>query len=244
MKTRPFCGSGLATLAAAILLLGSPCVTTRADVLQENALLSAAKAAHDNDSLLEVLSIEPKALEADDASAGRQGDRLVLRLSSGGTKAYEDRRECRSEDPRQQSRCQKYRLIAHARSRGVFVLIKAYYEGSKYLLVNDATGDEATLPSFPILSASGQHAVVLLMDDGVLGFAIQVWRREGPRFVLDWEGSPHVEGIYTWYKLVRWPSENTIQLQAKIDFAPPRPDAIRHFSLQHAAQGWEIIESR
>jgi hypothetical protein len=147
MKTQSFGGSGLASLVAAVLLLGSASAPTRADLLQENALLSAARAAHDRDKLEDVLSIEPKALKADDASASRQGDRLILRLSSGTTKAYADRPECRSEDPRQQSKCHRYKLIAHARSRGVFVLVKAYYEGSEYLLVNDATGDEAPCPA-------------------------------------------------------------------------------------------------
>jgi hypothetical protein len=242
MKTRPCCHVRLVALAVALPLLGFACTATRADVLQENALLSAARAAHDRDNLSAVLSLEPNALKADDASAVRQGDRLILHLGSGATTAYVDRPECRSKDPVQESKCYRYGLIAHAPSRGVFALVKAYYEGSKYLLVNDASGIETTVRSFPILSPSGEHALVLLMNDDELGFAVQIWRRDGPKYVLDWQGSPHADGSYTSYKLVRWPSENTIELQAKMSFERPKPDVTKRFSLHHTPQGWGVVE--
>jgi hypothetical protein len=239
MKTQLFCHVRLVTLAVAPLLLGSAYAATRADVLQENALLLAARAAHDSDILRNVLSIEQKALKADDASAVRRGDRLILHLGSGATKAYVDRPECGSKDPVQESKCQKYRLIAHARSRGLFVLVKAYYEGAAYLLVNDASGEEAKVPSFPIFSPSGQHVLVILDNDAVGEYAIQVWRREGSRFVLDWKR----DDGYAKYKLVRWASENTIELQAKIGFEPPKPDVTKRLSLHHTPQGWGVVEA-
>jgi hypothetical protein len=98
MKSKPSQLSDLATLAAVVALLGSGSATAFADVRQENALLSAAKAAHDRDSLAEVLQLEPNALKAADAGAVRQGRRLILNLSSGDKKTYVDRPECGSKD--------------------------------------------------------------------------------------------------------------------------------------------------
>jgi hypothetical protein len=123
---------------------------------------------------------------------------LILQLSSGVTKTFEDTPECRAAD--QEAKCQKYSLVAHARTRGVFVVAKLYYESAEYLLVDDGSGEEAVLRQFPMFSPTGKHALVLLINDEQLGFAVQIWRREGRRFVLDWSGSSHAGGMYTSYK--------------------------------------------
>lgn len=98
------------------------------------------------------------------------------------------------------------------------------------------------MPSFPIFSPSGEHVLVLWMNDVVGDYAIQVWRREGVRFVMDWRGWPHPNESAS-YKLVRWPSENTVELQVKIDFGLPKPQVTKRASLNHTAQGWEVVES-
>jgi hypothetical protein len=133
-------------------------------------------------------------------------------------------------------------LIAHARTRGVFVVAKLYYESAEYLLVDDGSGDEAVMRQFPIFSPSGKHALVLLMNDEQLGFAVQIWRRDGHRFVLDWSGSPYAEGMYTSYKLVRWPSEGKIELHSETSFDPPKSSLLKKFTLRQAARGWKIVE--
>lgn len=144
----------------------------------------------------------------------------------------------------QEAKCQSYRLVAHARTRGVFVVAKLYYESAEYLLIDDSSGDETVLRRFPIFSPSGKQVLLLLMNDEQLGFAIQVWRRDGHRFVLDWSGSPHADGGYTSYKLVRWPSESTIALQSETSFDPPKTNLLKQFTLRHAAKGWNVIEVR
>jgi hypothetical protein len=238
MKFKPFLLLGLVICAAALLNFGSP--KAFADVRQENALLSAAKAAHDRDNLAEVLALEPNALKAADAGAVRQGRRLILDLSSGGKKTYVDRPECESKDSVQQAKCQQYRLIAHVPSRGVFVLVKATHEGADYLLVSDVSGDEAVVPSFPMFSPSGQHVLVLTMNDAIGEYAIQVLRREGDRLVLDWKGWPYVDGQVEHsgeveYKLTRWPSDEVIELQARI-----KQSITKKAILRHTARGWDF----
>jgi hypothetical protein len=239
MKTMPVRVT-VAGIAAVILSLTASCAPTLADVLQENALLTSAKSASEKDDLMALEGMEMKALSAIDSDAVRQGDRLLLRLHSGASKVYEDRPECKKPD--QETKCQKFRLIAHARSRGVFVVAKLYYESAEYLIVDDASGDGATLRRFPIFSPSGEHVVALLMNDEQLGFAVQVWRRDDHNFVLDWQGSPHADGMYTSYKLLRWLSENTIELQAETDFGLSKPHVTKRFSLHRAANGWGVVE--
>jgi hypothetical protein len=180
-----------------MLLSGSIPMTVHAEVLPENALLSAAKSASDKDDLIGLQAIESKSL-AVDSGANRLGDRLMLHLSSGATRTYQDRSECKIAG--HEASCQKYRLVAHAGTRGVFVVAKLYYESAEYLLVDDSSGEEAVLRQLPVFSPSGKHALVLLENDEQLGFAVQVWRREGHRFVVDWSGSPHAEGVYTSYR--------------------------------------------
>jgi hypothetical protein len=234
MKAQPPRFSRWVALAPAIVSLGTPSTAVRADVRQENALLLAGKAAHDQDNLSNVLKLEPNALKAADAGAVRQGRRLILNLSSGANKTYVDRPECGSEDPVKQSKCQQYKLIAHVPSRGMFVLVEATHEGADYLLVSDVSGDEAIVPSFPIFSPSGEHVLVLSQNDAIGEYAIQVWRRDGARFVLDWQGWPRVEGEVK-YKLARLPSEDVIELQAQIE-----PSLTKKASLRHTVRGWDF----
>jgi hypothetical protein len=228
-------------LAFASQMLGSACASQNSAQLQENALLAAAQKAAGKDNSMDIQALEPNALAATDANAERQGRRLILHLKSGTEKPYENRPECNISD--KESKCQMYVLVAHASSRSTFVVAKLFYESIEYLLVDDVTGEETILRSFPYYSPSGNHILVLLVNDEQVGFAVQIWSRVDHKFILDWSGSPHTEGMYTSYELVRWPSENTIELQAKISFAPPKPSMTKRFELRYAAHRWDIFET-
>ena len=229
-------------LAIASQMVGSAYAAQKAAQLRENALLAAARQAADKDNLLGIRALEPKALDATDAHAERQGSRLTLHLKSGTTKIYADRPECKIPD--KESKCQMYVLVAHANSLHIFVLAKLYYESAEYLLVDDAAGDETSLRSFPRFSPSGGYALALLINDEQVGFAVQIWRREGHRFLLDWSGSPHLEGFYTTYALEHWAREGSIALRAENRFESPKPNAITHFELDHLADGWKVVDAR
>jgi hypothetical protein len=206
----------------------------------ENGLLAAAKEAAIRDDLGGIRDLEPKALAAADADAERQGDRLRLHLKSGAIRNYQDRPECKSLG--EESKCQKYVLVVHASSRGTFVVAKLYYESITCLLIDDVTGDETTLRSFPDFSPSGNRALALLINDEQFGFAVQIWRREGHKFVLEWSASPYTDGFYTSYELVRWKSERTLELRAETTFDPPRSIEKKYFDLHDAADGWKVVE--
>jgi hypothetical protein len=215
-----------------------------ADIGAENELMSAARAAVDADRQVfsEIQVLEPKALAAAGDVASRKGDRLALRTGSGEVKTYDDRPECKSET--KVGECQKYVLVAHARSRGVFVVAVLYYESLRFLLVDDVSGDRTILQGFPHFSPSGEYAALLLMNDPQIGYAVQVWRRSAGKFVLDWSGSPYHAGMsYTNYKLIRWDTDHTIELQAHSAPEGPRyrESVTKQFKLRHTANGWEVL---
>lgn len=242
MKAPIFRRLTVAACAMATLLLAPSCEPASSDAARENALLAEAKAANDTEGLLAVQAIEPKALAAGQDGASRDDSRLILHLRSGATKTYEDRPECKN--PKQELDCESFRLIVYARSRGVFLLVKGYYEAAEYILIDDATGEETVVRNLPIFSPFGARILVLLMNDEELGYAVQIWRREGDKFVFDWSSSPHVAGIYTSYDLVRWPSEDTIELQSENHFEPPKPRVRTRFSLHRTGRGWEVVETK
>jgi hypothetical protein len=242
MKMRYLNRTIFVVLVIASQMFGSTCSSQNSTQSRESTLLARAEKAASNDNLASIRGLEPKALGDADSLAERQGRRLTLHLKSGTTRVYEDSPECQL--PEKESKCQMYVLIAHVNSLHLFVLAKLYYESAEYLLVDDATGGETSLRSFPKFSPSGRYALVLLVNDEQVGFAVQIWRREGHGFILDWSGSPHVEGFYTSYALEHWFKEDSIALLAENRFEPPKPNAITHFELHHVADGWEVVEAR
>jgi len=207
---------------------------------QDTALLEDGRIAAEKDSSSLIIALEPKALAAVDSDARRRGDRLALHLSSGLTKTYDDSPECKTQT--QESKCVQFTLVAHVSAFGVFVMAKLYYESVEYLLVDDKTGEVTTLRGFPLFSKTGSHFLVLLMNDQEVGFGLQIWRREGRKFILDWVGSPHVEGIYTSYELLRWRLEDKIELRAENSFEPPKPNVQKYFDLCRSGQRWDVVE--
>src|SRR5690606_8604013 len=130
------------------------------DLRQENAVLEAAGSAAKADDLQSLQAMEPEALALPDSDAQRTGDRLVLRLRNGEAKVFADKPECKL--PELESKCEKYLFILHASARTMFVILKLYYERAEYLLIDDTAGEETILRNFPVLSPSGERAVVPL----------------------------------------------------------------------------------
>lgn len=240
MKMRYLNRTFFVVLMIASQMFSSACAAPPPAQQQERSLLAAARKAAENST--DIRAFEQKALATTGADAERQGNRLILHLKSGTEKIYENRPECEIQD--KESKCQMFALAAHANSQSTFVVAKLYYESSEYLLVDDVTGDETVLRGFPDFSPSGRHVLVLLMNDEQIGFAVQIWRRNGHKFILDWSGSPYTEGSYTSYELVRWLNENIIVLHATTDFDPPKPSVKMHFELRQVADGWKVVEVR
>jgi len=229
----------LAGAAIVVLAFGFRCFAQGTSRAAEDSLLAAAGDAFEGDIAAKE-SLEAKSLAAPHANAKRDSRGLVLQIKSGGSRVYADRPECRSNTA--EASCQRYFLLAHLHVPGFYVVAKLRDEGAEFLLVDDRSGTETTVRGIPIFSPTGEHIAVFLSNDEVVGFAVQVWRRSGDRYVLDWSGSPETTGIYTSYKLVKWQSEGRIDLQADIDFEPPRPTATKHFELVHSDQTWNVVD--
>jgi hypothetical protein len=217
------------------MALGAVCRAAQADSLSEDKLLSEARSAIEESSS-KLRAMEPKALA--EASALRQRDRLALQLRSGKIKSYADRAECNQ--PAEEVKCERYSLIVHAKTRSAFILAKHLYEGLDVVVVDDNTGEETKLGSLPGFSPTGQHLIVLLENDEQLGFQVQIWRRDGPRFIEEWSGSPNSDGNYVAYRLVQWPSEDAVTVESKTSYDPPKPDVVKRITIGRNAKGWSV----
>lgn len=205
----------------------------------EDSLLQAAKAENERDSYGDIQLIESNALAQKDAAAERQGDRLVLRLASGEAKSYVDSAPC--DEVKGETNCFSYHLLAHAASRHVFVLMKLYYEGADWIVVDDVSGDQTVMRSFPNLSPSGQNILLMIVNDDEVGFGLQIWRRQGHKYVLDWSRDDRSLGAYISYKLLEWPSEDTIKLQSQEDTTPGDPPVTKVFDLHYSGHHWAVL---
>ena len=78
------------------------------------------------------------------------------------------------------------------------------------------------------------------MNDELVGFAVQIWRREGHKFVQEWEASPFADGMYTNYEVLGWNSEDEIEMQSETDLGLSEPPQRNKFRLKRSDSGWAI----
>jgi hypothetical protein len=181
--------------------------------------------------------IEQKALEMAGASARREGDSLILRLSAG-SRTFTDRPECKAVD-QTAVQCKAYRLVARASSRGAFIVLVEHYESAEFILLTDS-GEATSFPSLPRLSATGDHVLILVNDVQYAGPPVQVWKKGDGPYRLEWTASPYPSRYGTDYRLLGWRAEERIELQAERRNGP-EPDTTVPFSLLHDSQGWRVL---
>lgn len=231
----------LIVLAIACLVTGSAHASPERASAQELALLAAAETAASRATYL-VQALEPNAVKAANAQAERHGKRLVLHLKSGVSKNYDDKPECDTLET--ESECQIYILVAYINSFHHFVVTKVYYEAAVYILVDDTTGQETVLNSFPRYSPSGQH--VLMFEGEERDDTVEIWHRVNHGFIREWYGAPYnnIIGSTTTYMVEHWFDENLIALQAKHQMGFSNPDTTTRFEMRHSAKGWKVIPVR
>jgi hypothetical protein len=228
--------------ATVVVTIGPTCTAQQTSKSQEDALLAAARIAvsRDENVFADFKKNEFKAISLVGASAERQKGRLILHLKSGQTKTYANSKECA--DPDKEADCVEYALIVHSNSRGVFLILTMYYESAEYRLVDDRTGRETVLAEFPIFSPKGDRVFVALDEMDEPESMVQIWRRVEDRFVMEWSASPYKQGNYATYDLIRWNSEDVIDLKATISYDPPKPDETRLFSVRRNEVGWHLAQ--
>lgn len=180
--------------------------------------------------------------------ATREGNRLVLTLASGKTVAYEDPPVCR--DPLPNALCYGHRLEGYERQWNLFRVAIDLWEGRDHLLIDDRTGEETAFDGDLQFSASGNHVVEMLA--GVDGYdskgpAVQVWRRRGHKFVVEWSGAPDV-GEETYYSVLAWLTPGRIDLRSMTrgqwdrEAEQMTPDILRYYVLKRRAKGWQLFK--
>jgi len=234
--TRIFASAALACTVTLLLSLGAPLL---ADTVAESNLLARAAIADEVENFSLLGDIEAEALALPDTFAVRSDDRLTLTFSSGLTRSYQNNPECKNVE--READCRKYKLIVHSHAHRAFIILQAYYEDVEYLIVDDNSAEEVVLPAFPIFSPSGNRMLVRVINDGMVGFQVQFWKRNGDRFVSEWSGTPFFTGQYMNYDFVGWPDEDVIDLRADENRNSVEPNIVTNFQLRHTSAGWSIV---
>jgi len=185
---------------------------------------------------------EAKRIATVGALANRDGDRLILRLATGATRTFVNAAACRDENPVVEARCVGYEFTTYDRSRRVFVLNVYFFEGTDSLLVDDRTGRATFFDGQLALSPSGAFVVETLAGrDGYdqSGPAIQIWRRGRVRFVREWKAEPGIgEEVHeAFYRVLDWPAEDRVELQATLD------GEVKRFTLLRGRKGWRTVDA-
>lgn len=191
------------------------------------------------------------AVAATSGAATRADDRLKLHFASGHSFTYEDAPSCRESDDLAEARCHRFRLDGYERRWRLFRIAVVFYEGGDTILVDDRTGAETVIDGEMHFSPSGTHIVEILAGaDGydASGPAVQIWRRRGDKFVVEWTGAPDArEGADIQYGLVAWPSPGRIEFRSMVPgdwdrIAKQRTtDVVKHFTLIRRPKGWRLV---
>jgi hypothetical protein len=187
----------------------------------DRAPIAAAKNA-EGDSRPRLVAAEAQALVGADASRDARG--LALRLRNGAPKLYPA----------------GHVFVAHARPSSAFVLFRPGAEAD-YLLVDDVTGEETAVPGPPAFSPEGGRALVMVMNHPRLGALVQIWRRAGARFTVEWSSSPLWTGDYLVYALRRWSEENRIELIAERRDPATQKLRLTEFRIERRPRGWQLV---
>jgi hypothetical protein len=188
-------------------------------------------------------------VKASRGAATRDGPRLTLHFASGGTFIYEDAAACDNEDDLDDANCYGYELAGHEREWHLFRVLVYLWEGQSHIFVDDRTGEETHLDGYPLFSQSGNQIVEILYGpDGydATGPAVQVWRRQGTKFVVEWTGSPYKEPE-TQYSVLGWWSPGRIDLRATTrgewdrEAGRSTPDIVKYFTLKRRPKGWRLF---
>jgi hypothetical protein len=181
--------------------------------------------------------MEPSALAAAGGRVERRGDVLVVRPARGPALSFAAKPECKS--PKTEGDCVDYALLAEVRSLGVFVVVRMFYEGGEYLLIDEKTGETTTVDDFPQFSPSGRTIATFGNEEnGSEETAVQLWSRQGRKWVVAWRGGPI--GPHWNYSLVAWRGDHAVQVRADPACCEDHPPAARTVELERTRDGWRV----
>jgi hypothetical protein len=122
------------------------------------------------------MALEPGALAAAHGRVKRAGPLLTIDLNDGKTGVrLEDRTDCKA--GMGASDCQQFFLVAALPRRHAYIVVKARYEGTGYILIDDRTGKGLAFPGPPQFATKGGRILVLNGSALAEGPSIEIWNR-------------------------------------------------------------------
>jgi hypothetical protein len=173
---------------------------------------------------------EPAAVAESGGRARRQGNVLSLKISGRARlRLKSESGACVDDDS-----CVEYRLVADLPSRHAYLVDKRYPEGGDSILIDDRTGRRTILPGTPLFSPDSQELIAV--DNGCLvngcDHDIEIWKRSGDHFVVEWGRPPDSIKEYPTIDLDRWDQPNRVTASYSTQgFYPP-------------AARWEVVMLR
>jgi hypothetical protein len=187
--------------------------TAEADTASEKREIAAYVAAEGQSGRSKAL--EARALAAAHGRVKRAGPILTFDLTGGpeGIRV-EDRTDCKA--GMGASDCQQFFLVAALPRRHCYVLVKAHYEGTDYIVIDARTGKGLAFPGPPQFAPRGNLILVLNNSEMAEGRAIEIWKRDA-------EGGATVE----WIHPIGDDAEAIIESDGGIDVAPQSMKLVR-----------------
>ncbi len=173
--------------------------------------------------------------------ATRTGDNLKLLLKNGQSTTLYTRRLCFGVSANDND-CIEYQLVEDLPHYGVYVVQKALYTRTDYVMIDATTGKQTLLLVFPMFSPDGQRFLVAgfdRADDGDLD-ALQIWRREKDSAVVEWRmayGNAQL-GFVSAAQVVKWDAAGIT-----MEFDPSSGRPKWRGLIRKISNTWELVKN-
>lgn len=160
--------------------------------------------AEEADSPEEAGAVEAALLPALKDKVAREGDRLRLSYSSGGSRVFLNQTACTSYKD-----CVFYFLKAYYPEQGYFLLDVFRYEGGMYWLVREKDGKEQEVRGEPVMSPDGKLFVSACFND-INCNALEIFRFTEQGIWREFAHAPQDASVY---KVLRWERADKVALE-------------------------------
>lgn len=185
-------------------------------------------------------AMEAEALFAALGRARRTGDSLQLRLAGGKWKTYRNSGRCRAESGN--LNCVSYALVAHMRTRGLFVVAKLAPARTSYVVVDALTGSQIDLQVLPRISPVVGR-VLVFSADATRERAVTVIERRNGLFEQVWTGGVDAERKAARYQPLGWRSDDAFAF-TKTTWQVKGDPALTGWSRHLPSQSETVVELR
>jgi hypothetical protein len=160
--------------------------------------------------------------------ASRQGDQLRLKLRNGKGRTLASPQGCAGSNV--EVKCKLYQLAGFFPTYQMILVHVQLYEGDVWLLINQQSGSQITLPGPPHFSPSGSRVVSINWDESELTVSgIDIWSLKTDPPTLEWRNRHEAVEFDRWLSDERfvvkmfygkWPVEIT-RTSSKWDMLQP-----------------------